>query len=220
MVEARIGCVAGAMLVSDTERLVKEAGLVDVVLRPKPGYVEGMVDWQDPLYQQIMAQLPEGTKPADFITSLEITARKAEATGAGDKPSIHVEVYDPAMCCSTGVCGPEVDPKLVRFASDLDWLKSRGVVVQRYNLAQSPAAFAENETVKAALADHGTECLPLVMVDGVVVSVGSYPGRGDLARWSGVVVPELPAFDPLLLRPDPTRNQGGSRCCSPESGCC
>ena len=54
---------------------------------------------------------------------------------------IKLQVFDPAMCCSTGVCGPSVDPVLPRFSADLEWLKSReGVQVQRYNLAQEVAA--------------------------------------------------------------------------------
>jgi arsenite methyltransferase len=76
MVEALVGCVAGAVLVSDTERMAKAAGLVNVVLNPKSAYVDGMVDWQDPLYQKIIAHLPVGAKPSDYITSLEITAHK------------------------------------------------------------------------------------------------------------------------------------------------
>jgi ubiquinone/menaquinone biosynthesis C-methylase UbiE len=76
MVEALVGCVAGAVLVSETERMAKEAGLTDIVLKPKSAYIDGMVDWQDPLYQKITANLPARTKPGDYITSLEITARK------------------------------------------------------------------------------------------------------------------------------------------------
>jgi SAM-dependent methyltransferase len=75
MVEALIGCVAGAVLVSETERMAKVAGLVDVVLHPKAAYVDGMADWQDPLYQKIASNLPAGAKPSDYITSLEVTAR-------------------------------------------------------------------------------------------------------------------------------------------------
>ena len=78
-VEALIGCVAGAVLVSETERMAQEAGLVDIVTRAKPAYVDGMVDWQDPLYQKIVGRLPVGSKPRDYITSLEITARKPSA---------------------------------------------------------------------------------------------------------------------------------------------
>ena len=75
-VEALVGCVAGAVLVSDTERMAQEAGLQDIVLKAKSAYIDGMVDWQDPLYQKIVALLPAGTKPSDYVTSLEVTARK------------------------------------------------------------------------------------------------------------------------------------------------
>jgi arsenite methyltransferase len=78
MVEALVGCVAGAVLVSDTERMARQAGLVDILLKPKAVYIEGMVDRQDPLYQKIIAHLPAEAKPGDYITSLEITARKPE----------------------------------------------------------------------------------------------------------------------------------------------
>jgi len=78
MVEARIGCVAGAVLVSETGRMTREAGLTDVVLKSKPGYVEALTDWEDPLYKKLVELLPAGTKPADFITSLEVQARKSE----------------------------------------------------------------------------------------------------------------------------------------------
>jgi AhpD family alkylhydroperoxidase len=80
-VEALVGCVAGAALVSETERMAREAGLGDIVLKAKSAYIDGMVDWQDPLYQKIIAHLPGGMKPSDYVTSLEITARKA---GMGD----------------------------------------------------------------------------------------------------------------------------------------
>jgi SAM-dependent methyltransferase len=78
-VEALIGCVAGAVLVSETERMARAAGLVEIGLRGKAGYIDAMVDWQDPLYQKIISHLPVGTKPSDYITSLEITARKPSA---------------------------------------------------------------------------------------------------------------------------------------------
>ncbi len=78
MVEALVGCIAGAVLVADTERMAREAGLVDVVLNPRDVYVESMVEVQDPLYCKILANLPKGTKPSDFITSLEVTARQTQ----------------------------------------------------------------------------------------------------------------------------------------------
>ena len=77
-VEALVGCVAGAVLVSETEQMAKEAGLVEIVTKSKSAYIDGMVDWQDPLYQKITANLPAGAKPSDYVTSLEITGRKPE----------------------------------------------------------------------------------------------------------------------------------------------
>lgn len=92
MVEALIGCVAGAVLVSNTERMVKEAGLDQLVLTPKPGYVDGMADWQDPLYQKIITHLPAGAKPSDYITSLGVAAIKPSSCTCA-KPSL----YTPAV---------------------------------------------------------------------------------------------------------------------------
>ena len=87
------------------------------------------------------------------------------------------------MCCSTGICGPEVDIKLVQFAADLDWLKAEGVIVQRHNLSQNPAAFVENEAVKAALSEKGEAALPVILLDGKIATTGRYPGRNELAAW-------------------------------------
>ncbi len=105
-----------------------------------------------------------------------------------------VRVYDPAMCCSTGVCGPSVDPQLPRFAADLDWLKTQGVSVERFNLAQQPAAFAEDHAVRAALQTKGEAGLPLVKVNDEVKSSGVYPSRADLAAWAGVGAPAPSLF--------------------------
>jgi arsenite methyltransferase len=78
MVEALVGCIAGAALVSDTERFAREAGLVDIHLEQKPDYVAALTTTQDPLFKKITAALPPGTRPADFVTSLNLTARKPE----------------------------------------------------------------------------------------------------------------------------------------------
>jgi len=82
-----------------------------------------------------------------------------------------------------------VDPKLARFSADLDWLKQQGVSVERFNLAQQPAAFAEDQTVRAALEAKGEAGLPVVKVDGAVKSSGEYPSRADLAAWAGLGKP-------------------------------
>jgi AhpD family alkylhydroperoxidase len=79
MIEALVGCVAGAVLVSETEQFAREAGLAAIVLKTKDDYVRAMTDWHDPLYQKILAQLPQGASAADYLTSLEITGIKPPA---------------------------------------------------------------------------------------------------------------------------------------------
>ena len=98
-------------------------------------------------------------------------------------------VFDPAMCCSTGVCGPDVDPRLVRFAADLDWIAEQGVKVTRFNLAQQPGAFVQDADAKRTLEIAGESGLPLIKVDGVVKSSGTFPVRHELAAWAGVAAP-------------------------------
>jgi hypothetical protein len=116
-----------------------------------------------------------------------------------------VEVFDPPMCCSTGVCGPNVDSRLVKFAADLHWLANQKIAVERYNLAQQPQAFAASEIVRAALQKYGNECLPLILLNGAIVSKGRYPNRDELANLTGVepeqrsaeqTAAELPVINP------------------------
>jgi hypothetical protein len=111
---------------------------------------------------------------------------------------VKLEVFDPPMCCSTGVCGAEIDPVLPRFAADLEWLKTQGVNVERYNLAQQPGVFVANESVKAALHEEGNGCRPLILVDGRIISRAAYPDRAALAGYVGVNVAAEPT--------DPGRN--------------
>lgn len=115
-----------------------------------------------------------------------------------------LQVFDPAMCCSTGVCGPSIDPLPARFAADLDWLTREGVRVERFNLAQQPSAFAVNTIVRTTLHEQGPECLPMVLIDGVIACQGKYPSRATLAKLTGIELP--PALPPLTVLKD--------------SGCC
>ncbi|WP_028456045.1 arsenite efflux transporter metallochaperone ArsD [Chitinilyticum litopenaei] len=100
-----------------------------------------------------------------------------------------IQIFDPALCCSTGVCGVDVDQQLVAFAADVDWARQQGVQIERFNLAQEPLAFAGNATVKAFLERSGAEALPLILLDGEVALAGRYPQRAELARWAGLAEP-------------------------------
>ncbi len=103
-----------------------------------------------------------------------------------------IQIFDPALCCSTGVCGVEVDQALVSFATDVDWAKQNGAQIERFNLAQEPLTFAENQTVKAFLQRSGAEALPLILVDGEMALAGRYPNRIELARWAAITAPSAP----------------------------
>lgn len=107
-----------------------------------------------------------------------------------------VQVFDPPMCCPTGVCGPGANPALARFSSDLQWLGHQRIAVERYNLAQQPQAFAAREVVKTALKEYGNECLPLILLNEMVISQGRYPSRDELARLVGIE-PEPPEEAPV-----------------------
>jgi AhpD family alkylhydroperoxidase len=102
---------------------------------------------------------------------------------------VKIDVYDPAMCCSTGVCGPSVDPALASFAADLEWLAQHGTEVRRYNLGQEPGAFATNDAVRALLEAKGETALPAVFTEGQLRSAGRYPSRDELAGWAGTSAP-------------------------------
>ena len=118
-----------------------------------------------------------------------------------------IQVFDPAMCCSTGVCGADVDQALVTFSADVAWGTKQGARIERFNLAQEPLAFAQNPTVRGFLERSGAEALPLVLVDGEVALAGRYPQRAELARWAG------------LLMVSPVASPSGDSCCG-DSGCC
>ncbi|MGL4434129.1 MAG: arsenite efflux transporter metallochaperone ArsD [Plesiomonas shigelloides] len=97
-----------------------------------------------------------------------------------------IQVFDPALCCSSGVCGTDVDQALVTFSGDVEWLKQQGATLHRYNLAQQPMVFAQTPAVAQFLELSGVEGLPIVLVDGHIVLTGRYPNRTELARYAGL----------------------------------
>ncbi len=115
-----------------------------------------------------------------------------------------IHVFDPALCCSTGVCGVDVDQQLVDFSADLEWATQNGAQIERFNLAQQPMAFAENPAAKGFLERSGADALPLILVDGEIALAGRYPNRAELARWAGIQLAEQAAESACC---------SGSKCC-------
>lgn len=139
-----------------------------------------------------------------------------------------IQIFDPALCCASGVCGTEVEQRLVSFAADLAWVKGQGVAIERFNLALQPMVFAETAAVSAFLVHAGEEGLPLVLVDGQVVLTGRYPSRAELIRYAGLESPKAADVDgEEVEQPAAESNKAGaikgivkSGCCSGSSGCC
>ena len=126
-----------------------------------------------------------------------------------------VRVYEPALCCNTGVCGTDVDQSLVDFTADLNHVAERGADISRHNLANDPTAFAADDTVRAFLQVAGSEGLPLTTVDGVTVMTGAYPTRAQLNRFAGLSDEAVvPAGVTLLNAPE------ADTCGCGPTGCC
>ena len=233
-VEAYVGCFSGAILIDEYRNLLEQAGFASVAISDTGSDLNaytmasndgccggGSCASNERSLHDGLASVMQSIDANAFAASVRVHALKQPSINtvntipvlnpqpiSKEKTMKTVQVYDKPMCCSTGVCGPEVDPVLPKFAADLDWLKNQGHHVERYNLAQQPQAFIENKAIHHLLSTAGTDCLPVVVVDGEVVSQTVYPSREDLAGW----VAGSPAKKLL-----PVSNAGG--CCG-TSGCC
>jgi hypothetical protein len=88
-------------------------------------------------------------------------------------------IYEPAMCCPTGLCGVGVDPELLRISAVLGSLKKNGVEVQRFNLTNAPAEFVKNSEINELISAKGVRELPAVVLDGRIVITGRYPANKE-----------------------------------------
>ncbi|TFD32566.1 arsenite efflux transporter metallochaperone ArsD [Cryobacterium sp. TMT1-62] len=98
----------------------------------------------------------------------------------------HIEIFEPGLCCGTGICGVDVDQALVTFSADFDFTRANGGDIARFNLAQEPLAFVQNEVARQFLHTVGQEGLPVTLVGGATVLTGRYPTRAELASWTDV----------------------------------
>lgn len=127
-----------------------------------------------------------------------------------------VEIFDPAMCCSTGICGPGVDPELLRMATIVNSLQMAGKDIKRYNLSDVPQAYIDNKAVNEVLLKEGVEALPIIIVDGKVMKKAGYPSNEELMEWTGIKAEELVA---VMLKEKLKESTGG--CCSGnDNSCC
>lgn len=135
-----------------------------------------------------------------------------------------IEIFDPAMCCSTGVCGPSVDKNLLRIATLIDTLKNMGIEVKRHNLSSEPQAFIHNEKVKQLLQEKGADVLPITLVDGEIAVTGEYPTTAQMSEWTGKDLSLVPVKQSSCCSDE--GKTGNSTCCCGDKdseqggGCC
>ena len=99
-----------------------------------------------------------------------------------------IEIFDPAMCCSTGVCGPAIDPELMRMATLINSLQEKGIIISRHGLSNDPMAFISNKVINDILQNEGAESLPVTLVDGQVAKTKVYPTNQELSEWLGIPI--------------------------------
>ncbi len=103
-----------------------------------------------------------------------------------------IEIFEEAMCCPTGLCGPSINPDLLRISAVLDTLKRKGVNISRHNLKDEPQLYVSNKTVNDFLMKYGVEGLPITLVDGEIVVSKAYPTTKQLSEWTGINLNFIP----------------------------
>lgn len=122
-----------------------------------------------------------------------------------------ISIYEPAMCCSTGLCGVSVDPELLRISTVLNTLSQNGIEVGRYNLTNAPTEFVNHKVVQDFLQENGADKLPILVVEEAVVISGRYPTNEEFVKildlTPGILVVE-------------EKNEERSCGCNCKEGCC
>ena len=103
-----------------------------------------------------------------------------------------IEIFDPAMCCPTGLCGTNISTELMRIAVVIETLKKQGITITRHNLRDEPQVYVTNQVVNDYLQKYGAEALPITLVDGEVAVSETYPTTRQMSEWSGVNLEFIP----------------------------
>jgi arsenite methyltransferase len=200
---AYTGCIAGALTEEEFHAGLAAAGFTDIEIRETHRVHEfassAIIRAHKPSTSEI-----QSTEPSDAMSTLTITHVTPEPAAGGHK----VELFEPAMCCSTGVCGPAVDQQLIEVREDLRWAQVRGATVSRHNLTSDPDTFVANTKVTGLMAAFGEQALPVLLIDGEIKVHGRYATREELV--SLLDAPSEPVELPV--------SSGGCGCGS--EGCC
>lgn len=119
----------------------------------------------------------------------------------------NMKIYEPAMCCSTGLCGVGVDPELLRISTVINALSKHGVEVERCNLTSAPMEFVTNAAINQLVNENGIDELPAIVLDGKIVITGRYPTNEEIAKMLNVPMTYL-AEQPKTVKVTTQRSSG------------
>ena len=94
-----------------------------------------------------------------------------------------ITLYEPPMCCSSGVCGPNPDQALITLQDTLDKARESGFETERFTIVTHPKKFQENPEVIKLMQEKKLDALPITAFDGQIIKVGSYPTFEELSKY-------------------------------------
>ncbi len=210
------GCIGGAEYIEDLEEIIKNAGFKNIKLIPKSNSKEIIKSWNfgEGIEDYVASYIIEAEK----ITYSEtlVPSKSKILNNRGDNSMKKMYIYEPAMCCPTGICGVSVDPELLRISTVINSLKKNGIEVERYNLSDAPQKFIDNKAVNRFLNEKGVDGLPVIIIDDKIVISGRYPTNEEITN-----LLNLP--EGLLGQIKPQKNEetsGTKGCGCSGGGCC
>ncbi|EPH11268.1 arsenite efflux transporter metallochaperone ArsD [Myroides odoratimimus] len=102
-----------------------------------------------------------------------------------------VKIYDPALCCPTGLCGVNIDPELMRIAVVIENLKKKGILIERFNLRDNPQVYVDTKVVNDFIQKESIDNFPITTLNGVIVLTKSYPSNKQISEWLEVSESDL-----------------------------
>lgn len=127
-----------------------------------------------------------------------------------------ISIYEPALCCETGVCGVSVDPELLRISTVFNKLRKNGVTAIRFNLNSAPQAFINNVEINKLINGEGADALPATIIDGKIVKTKAYPTNEEIEAWLEIPANSL-SEENAKVKVTPRK---ANCCCDCESGHC
>lgn len=134
----------------------------------------------------------------------------------GDFNMKKMQIFEPAMCCSTGLCGVGVDPELLRISTVLNSLQNKDIKVDRFNLSNAPQEFVTNSIVNNFINANGVDALPITLLDGEIVITGRYPKNEEFIQLLEIPMSYL-GEKPKLVRAKIKKSSG---CGCSDGNCC